>query len=415
MHYLILSFTHKNTTIAVRDRLAFNDDGQKAQFLAHCQASPHVNEAFVISTCNRVETIISCKNPEATAALVYKLFSARSGLDFEELTSLGEMFEDQSAIHHLFTVASSLDSLVVGETQIAGQLKEAYRFAMEKGYCGDKLTRAINYAFRCAAEVRNAFDISSGAVSVASVAVSQAKEAFDGSLEGRTALVVGSGEMSVIAAKTLVNFGAKVTMTNRTRAKAEAIAEEIGGAIEPFEHLGRVLGDYDMLFTATSALSPIVGKGVRLPDARPRHWFDMAVPRDVDDVVHPGLKIYRVDDLQCIVDANMTMREEQARRSYGIVGRHTGEFYTWLKMLNLEPLLKELYLRADAAAETEAARAVKKGFVPAKYAEQAEKMCQQTLRRFLHPQTEQLRKVAEIGDMDAMVASLNFMLNLKEE
>ncbi len=414
MHYLILSFTHKNTTLPIRDKLSFSDDGAKRDFLQQTLASPYLNEAFVLSTCNRIELISSCNNPGEAAKHLFMLLNAHSGISLNELEGRAELFEDQGAIHHLFSVASSLDSLIVGETQIAGQLKDAYRFAFEQGFCADKLTRAVSYAFKCAAEVRNRTDISSKPVSVASVAVAAARRAF-GSLSGKKALVIGSGEMSVIAARTLKNHGAEVSLMNRTMAKIEPLAEEVEGKLVPFVRLGEVLGDYDMIFTATSAEAPIIDGKIRLKKERECHWFDMAVPRDIGDIDHAMVTVYRVDDLKNTVDENIMLREEEAKASFAIVGRYTAEFYAWLKSLNIEPLIKELYRRADEAAAAETARAVGKGFVPGAYEAQAQKMALQAIKRFLHPQVQQLRKAADEGDIDAMIDSMAFILDMSEE
>jgi len=414
MHYLVLSFTHKNTTLPIRDKLAFNDDETKAAFLEKSLDSPYVNEALLLSTCNRIEVIASCNNLDEAAKHLYLLLNEHSGIDLDELEGRAERFEDQGAIHHLFSVASSLDSLIVGETQIAGQLKDAYRFALDRGRCGDKLTRAVNYAFKCAAEVRNRTNISSKPVSVASVAVAAARRAF-GSLEGKKALVIGAGEMSVIAARTLKNHGADVSLMNRTMAKIEALAEEVNGTLVPFSRLPDVLGDYDMIFTATGAQEPIIPDAPRLKTDRACHWFDMAVPRDIGTVDHAMVTVYRVDDLKNTVDENIMLREEEAKASFKIVGRYTAEFYAWLKSLNIEPLIKTMYARAAASAKAETARAVKKGFIPEMFAAQAEKMARQTLKRYLHPQVQQLRKAADIGDIDAMIESMEFILNMNEE
>ncbi|MEJ2501399.1 MAG: glutamyl-tRNA reductase, partial [Campylobacterales bacterium] len=382
MHYLILSFTHKNTTLPIRDKLAFNDDEAKITFLERALEAPYINEAIVLSTCNRIELIASCNNPGEAAKHLYLLLNEHSGISLNELEGRAELFEDQGAIHHFFSVASSLDSLIVGETQIAGQLKDAYRFSLERGFCGDKLTRAVNYAFKCAAEVRNRTNISSKPVSVASVAVAAARRAF-GTLAGRRALVIGSGEMSVIAARTLKNHGADVSLMNRTMAKIEALAEEVDGTLVPFNRLKEVLDDYDMIFTATSAEAPIIDGKIPLKDDRLCHWFDMAVPRDIGDISHDRVTVYRVDDLKNTVDENIMLREEEAKASFAIVGRYTAEFYAWLKSLNIEPLIKELYRRADEAAGIETARALKKGFLPDSHAAEAEKMALQAIKRFL--------------------------------
>lgn len=414
MHYLILSFTHKNTTLPIRDKLAFNDEESKRRFLAETTACAYVNEAFVLSTCNRIEVVASCNNLNGSADHLFGLLGAHSGIAADELKGRAELFEDQGAIHHLFSVASSLDSLIVGETQIAGQLKDAYRFALDAGYSGDKLTRAVTYAFKCAAEVRNRTDISSKPVSVASVAVAAARRAF-GSLEGRSALVIGSGEMSIIAARTLKNHGCRIALMNRTMAKIEALAEEVDGKLVPFNRLQESLDDYDMIFTATSALEPIIKGPVKFKTLYRRHWFDMAVPRDIGDIDHDAITVHRVDDLKNEVDENIMLREEEAKASFSIVGRFTSEFYAWLKSLNIEPLIKTMYERAEAAARAETARAVKKGFIPETHAAEAEKMALQSLKRYLHPHVSQLRRAAEIGDIDTMIESVKFILNMNEE
>jgi len=414
MHYLILSFTHKNTTLPIRDKLSFNDDATKEAFLERALVSPFVNEAVVLSTCNRIEIIASCNNLNESAKHFFLLLHEHSGIDLNELEGRAELFEDQGAIHHLFSVASSLDSLIVGETQIAGQLKDAYRFSLERACCADKLTRAVNYAFKCAAEVRNRTNISSKPVSVASVAVAAARRAF-GSLQEKRALVIGSGEMSVIAARTLKNHGAEVSLMNRTMAKVEALAEELGATLVPFSRLADVLNDYDMIFTATSAQEPIIEGAIRLKPERQCHWFDMAVPRDIGDIDHAMVTVHRVDDLKNTVDENIMLREEEAKASFKIVGRYTAEFYAWLKSLNIEPLIKTMYARAEASAKAETARALKKGFIPDTYAAQAEKMALQTLKRYLHPQVQQLRRAADVGDIDAMIDSIEFILNMSEE
>jgi glutamyl-tRNA reductase len=414
MHYLILSFTHRNTTLPIRDKLAFNDDESKLAFLRRSLESPFVNEAIVLSTCNRIEVITSCNNPAEASKHLYLLLHEHSEIALDELEGRAEQFEDQGAIHHLFSVASSLDSLIVGETQIAGQLKDAYRFAMQHDMCADKLTRAVNYAFKCAAEVRNRTDISSKPVSVASVAVAAARRAF-GSLEGRSALVIGSGEMSVIAARTLKNHGADVSLMNRTMAKIEALAEEVGGKLVPFNRLSQVLGDYDMVFSATSSETPIIDGSIPVHRNAPSHWFDMAVPRDIDEVNHAMVRVYRIDDLKNTVDENIMLREEEAKASFAIVGRYTAEFYAWLKSLNIEPLIKTMYRRAEAAAHEESVRAINKGFLPKAYEAQAQKMALQAIKRYLHPQVMQLRRAADVGDIDAVIESMTFILNMSEE
>ncbi len=415
MHYLIASFTHKNTTISIRDKLSFKDDEQKIEFLKQALELTHIGEAILVATCNRIEMIVSTNNIFVSTEYIAKLFSSHSDIDLLELEGRMDTFEDQSAIHHLFSVASSLDSLVVGETQITGQLKDAFKFSRAHKFCGDKLTRAINYAFRCAAEVRNSTNISSKPVSIASVAVASSRQKL-GSLDGVKALVIGSGEMSVIAVKTLLNHGASVTMMNRTLTKIEHLASEVNVSIESYDNLSEVLGDYELIFTATSSPSPIITNDMASTSCSSRcYWYDMAIPRDIEDISCDLIEVLRIDDLKNIVDENIMLREEEARESFAIVGAHTQEFYSWLKSLNIEPIIKELYVRADRAAFDETTRALKSGYITKEQFDSSLKLARQALKRYLHPHAKRLRAVVDIGDIDAMMESMRYILDRPKE
>jgi len=413
MHYLTISFTHKNSTLAIRERLAYNEDHELDGCLTKLLLDPSINEGILISTCNRMEIITSCNNVENASRHIFETLSMRSDISVQELRRRADQLDDYSAIHHLFTVASSLDSMVVGETQIAGQLKDAFRFALHNGFCGQKLTRAINYAFKCAAEIRNVTDISSKPVSIASVAVAKAKEVA-GSLDGKKALVIGSGEMSVITSKNLKNNNAEVTIMNRTRSKAEAIAEELDLKVEDFERLHDVLDDFDLLFTATGSKQPIIKEKDAKYSLEKKYWFDMAVPRDIEEFEHGSIELYYVDDLKSIVDNNIMLREDEARASYVIIGRYVKEFFECLKSLSVEPLIKELYLRAFRAAEAESSRAVKKGFIPAEYSAEAKKMCEQAMKRFLHDKAKRMRNMKTDDRIDDLLGSLELILGIDE-
>jgi len=195
LEYLVFSFTHKNTDIATREKLSFNNELEKESFLKDISKSGEINEAILLSTCNRIELILSINESKLASEFSIQCFCDHSGMQKNELEELVDIYEDESAVHHIFTVASSLDSLVVGETQIAGQLKDAFKFSIEKEFCGQDLSRVLHYAFKCAARVRNVTQLGSGSVSVASTAVSQAKKIYENS-EGVRALVIGAGEMS---------------------------------------------------------------------------------------------------------------------------------------------------------------------------------------------------------------------------
>jgi glutamyl-tRNA reductase len=414
MHYLVVSFTHRNTTLAIREKLAFPDDDQLESCLQKLITHNAINEVILISTCNRIEVLCSCSSVVDATEHIFTLLGDRSGISIEELEGRADVFDDQGAIHHLFSVASSLDSMVVGETQIAGQLKDAFRFSVERGYSGQKLSRAMHYAFKCAAEVRNATDISSKPVSIASVAVAQVKKDA-GSLAGKKALIIGAGEMSQLSARYLVSAGVRVTMMNRTRSKAEAIAKEFDAEVLDYSRLHEVMDDFDILITATGSREPIIRKKDVSECEQTRYWVDMAVPRDIEPVSTENIFLYAVDDLKAIVEENIILREDEAKTSYTIIGRHTIAFFDWLKSLSVEPLIKEIYLRGFKAAKEESVRAVSKGFIPKEYEFQAEKMCEQAIKRFLHDKMARIRNTSEQGQADMIIESLKYVLGIEDE
>ncbi|WP_345980805.1 glutamyl-tRNA reductase [Sulfurimonas sp. HSL3-2] len=409
MHYLTISFTHKNSTIEIREKLSFSDEGHLKECLAKLNSSEAIHESILISTCNRMEVFVSCSSVMTATKHIFKLLNERSGISEEELEGRADIFDDQGAIHHLFSVASSLDSLVVGETQIAGQLKDAFRFSYDNNYCGQKLSRAMHYAFKCAAEVRNITNISSKPVSIASVAVNQLRDILK-DLEGKKALVIGVGEMSEITAKHLISNGVEVYIVNRTRANAEELAVNCGAKVKDFSELPQLVNEFEILFTATSSKDPIITDAIIENCDFERYWFDMALPRDISFSHGENINLFVIDDLKSIVHENLTIREDEARRSYEIIGRQTMHFYEWLRSLSVEPIIKEIYTQAKKAAEDETARVISSGYLPKEYEKEIQKMNEQVLKRFLHDITHKIRQVSGEANADTMIESLKFLL-----
>jgi glutamyl-tRNA reductase len=414
MHYLIISFSHKNSTIAIREKLAFVDEIQQLKSMEKLNNSPAISESMILSTCNRVEIFCSCNDTEAASEAVFELLCSRSGMSRDDLHGRADIFDDEGCIHHLFSVASSLDSMVVGETQIAGQLKDAFKLSQENGYSAQKLSRAMNYGFKCAAEVRNATNISSKQVSVASVAVAKVKESV-GDLNGKKALVIGSGEMSVITCKHLSSQGVEVTLMNRTFEKAEAIAVECNARVRAYEELAYAINENELLFTATGSLHPIITEEIVKPCSYDRYWFDMAVPRDIEcDSEIWGIHLFSVDDLKEIVNENIALREDEAKLSYVIIRRHVIGFFEWLKTLSIEPLIKNMYLKAYRAAAKETARVIENGYIPQEHADAVQKATEQALKRFLHPFAQRMRDGSDAMRVDALIESMSFLMEQDE-
>jgi len=414
MHYLIISFSHKNSTLAIREKLAFVDEAAQISGMKELNSDTHISESMVLSTCNRVEIFCSCNDPEAASEAVFALLSKRSALSRSELHERADIFDDEGCIHHLFSVASSLDSMVVGETQIAGQLKDAFKLSQDNGLSSQKIARAMSYAFKCAAEVRNATNISSKPVSVASVAVAKVKENV-GDLSDKRALVIGSGEMSVITCKHLVAQGVDVTIMNRTFEKAETIANECDARVRSFEELSHAVNEYELLFTSTGSLHPIITESMVRPCEFTRYWFDMAVPRDIEcNNEIWDIQLFQVDDLKEIVSENIALREDEAKLSYVIVRRHVLGFFEWLKTLSVEPLIKSMYVQAYQAATEEATRVIDRGYIPKEYEYAVRKATEQALKRFLHPFAERMRDGSDPMRVDTLIESMSFLMNEEE-
>ena len=410
MHYLTVSFSYKNAELEIREKLAYSYDKEKEGCLKKLLQSPSINEAFVLSTCNRTEIYASCSDIKNAINHIFTLLELRSGVDKNELKQKAEVVDDSSAIHHLFAVASSIDSMVVGETQIAGQLKDAFRFAHEKGFCSKKLSRAVSHAFKCAAKVRNFTDISSGATSVASVAIHLIKDKV-GDLKDKKALIIGVGEMSEISARHLVKDGVKTYITNRTKVKAEALANECGCEVYEYGELDKAVNEFDIIFSATSATYPIITDDMIEPTSFKRYFVDLAIPRDIEITPRDDIEVYTIDDLKEIIEKNKAKKEQYVRQAHGIVGRSVVEFFEWLDTLNVEPIIKEIYQKAYKAAEIETKRVIKKGFIPKEYEKQAQKMAEQTLKRFLHDMTKKMREASHEAKTDSVTGAFQYILN----
>ena len=417
MYYQVISFSHKNCDLAMREKLAFANNEEKKIMLNALVEFDFIHEAFIVSTCNRVEIVMATRDNFSSYHTVLGLVSQHSTLNFYDIKATAKRYDDEEAIGHIFSVVSSLDSLVVGESQITGQVKEAFRFSYENGTAGRKLNRVVSYAIKCAAQVRNETNISEHPISIASVAVSQAQKILGENMLGMTAVVVGTGEIGVLAAKHLLRAGCDVVLMGRDLEKVQQIAQGLGENVkaDTSDKLDKYLNRYRLLFSATSSSEYIITKGMIENDMLPRLWFDMAIPRDIEDMDIEKLRLFRIDDLQSISQDNHALREEQAVRASEIVERYKDEFYAWLRALSVEPVIKQMREHVSAAIEREMQRAIKKGFVPAEYEENMRKMAYQMFNRFLHDPTQNLRHSSAQKQNANCLESVKDMFNINTE
>ncbi|EAH4928294.1 glutamyl-tRNA reductase [Campylobacter coli] len=409
--YYCISFTHKNTDIALREKLSFSNEAKKSEFLKIISTHENIEECLVISTCNRVEIVAFVKM--ACAEFIVKSLALLCDVDKDILLEKADIFEDSGAIHHLFSVASSLDSLVVGETQIAGQLKDAFAFALKNNFCAVHLSRAIHSAFKCAAKVRNETQISKNPISVASVAVAKAKELLP--LDGKSAIVIGAGEMGELAAKHLITAGARVIVLNRDMEKARILCERLGvlSECDSLNNLKKYLDEYELFFSATNAPNAIIANSLIDEVSHKRYFFDIAVPRDIDISENEKISVFAVDDLEVVVRKNLALREQEARMAYGIIGRETAEFFRYLNDLALTPIIKAIRLQAKECANKQLQIALDKGYLKHSDEEEARKLIHQVFKAFLHTPTMNLKHLQGKMQSDTVINAMRYIFDLE--
>jgi len=416
VHYLLVSLSHKNSDIAIREKLSFDQERQ-AKIMEELTNNAVINESVVISTCNRLEVVVNTTKPSDALGRVMETLHNHSGVDRSELEGRADVFEDEGAVKHLFSVAGALESIVVGENQIIGQLRDSYNYAQEKQFCKTKLSRLFGHAFRCAAEIKSVTDIGKNPVSVASAAVVLAKEALGGNLGGFSAVVFGTGEMSVLTMKHLVANEVNVILVGRDRDKGIQVASEISDKIvvAPYSELANLINSHRIFFTATSAPHAVITDDMVVEKDFNRYWFDLAVPRDIDIKRCEKIKVYTVDDLKTVVEKNMSLREEEASKAYKVVGEYTNSFFSWLDTLSVDPIIKALRQNAQQAAKNEIEKAVAKGYIPPEYQKSLSQVLHNAFSAFLHQPTVAIKEIADKPEADAVINVVKRLFDIEQD
>ena len=325
MPIVVIGLSHHSSPVTVRERFAFGED-RIPPALQGLRDSGTADEAVILSTCNRVEIYASTplEPDRAFAALKQFLVDCHEYRDplTDEIYTLGE----PQSLYHLFKVAAGLDSMVLGETEILGQLKKAYDLALQKGYTGSRLNKAFQRAFNVAKHIRSETNIQRGSVSVGSAAVELAQRIFS-DLGNRDVLVIGAGDTSEKTARALLSRGARgIVVTNRSPEKALALAAELGGRALPFDQWAAEFPVIDIVISSTSAPDYILDRPkleplMKLRRNRPLLLIDIAVPRDIDPAVNllENVFLYNIDDLQAIADDYLKLRREEVARCEQII------------------------------------------------------------------------------------------------
>ena len=396
MFYQVLSFNYKYCEQLVREKLAFNLDIEKKDFLKNLIKLDYIYEIYVLSTCNRVEIVTYNKDTTLTINAVFKLLAKKSNINIDELKNLVKIYKNEKAIYHIFSVVSSLDSLVLGESQITGQVKEAFKFSVKNGVSGKVLNVVISQSIKCAAEVRRVTNISKNPISIATISILQAQQIFL-NLENIKVIVIGTGAMSKIIIKNLSKLKAKVLILARDLNKASILINKIDKSImcDNISNLNLYIDNYPLLFSATSSSDYIINSSLIRKIKETRVWFDLAVPKDIEDISIDNLTIFYIDNLQKIAENNQSLKKEKLNEARKIVLNYQEVFYINLQTKSIEPLIKTMRLKVNKAIEDEITRSIKKKFIPIEYKNNITKMAQQMFNRFLHNPTLNMRKLSK--------------------
>ena len=402
MNIVLLGLNHKTAPIELRERIAIPRD-ELPEATRALAAVPGVSECMIVSTCNRVEMLASVESPDTDLkGFLHRHF----GLDPSLLAAHIYEQHDRDAVRHLFRVASSLDSMVVGEPQILGQVKEAFAVARASGTVAGQLEHLLQSAFAAAKKVRSETEIGSNSVSIASVAVELARKIF-GSLHGRTVFLVGAGKMSELAARHLVQQGAgAILVSNRTQERARVMAEEFKGRVIPFEKLYEAASEADIVISSTGAPHPIFRREhgqafMQRRKNRPMFFIDIAVPRDVDPEMGKleGVFVYDIDDLQAVAAAHMAERSRVASDAETLIAGEVERFQQRQRTVNVAPAIVALQRQAEEIRLAELKRVqARLGSLSAEQVAAVEALTRGLVNKFLHPPMQALKQAAREGN-----------------
>jgi glutamyl-tRNA reductase len=398
----VVGLSHRTAPIQVREKLALPAD-ELPDLLRNLVQEAQVGEALIVSTCNRVELVAAPRaagepDLERVAEICARALAARAPAVAPYLYR----YSGGAAVRHLFRVAASLDSLVLGEPQILGQVKDAYELARHAGTIGSILHRTLPRALRAAKRVRTETSIGSGQVSVPSVALDLTRQIF-GELGRRSVLLVGSGEMAETVAKLLRGAGAKIVVVGRTRERVDELARGVGGQGRTWSELRATLCEADVVITSTSAPGFVIERDMVSHARRSRRgesqfYVDLAVPRDVDPRVESieGVFLYNVDDLSRVVEGTLSSRSREAERAEAIVQSEAQGYDRWADAEQATPTIVALRARLRAALEAELSRSLRGRLKHLGGEERAalSVMLEASLNRVLHGPTVRLRQVA---------------------
>ncbi|GAB4407528.1 MAG: glutamyl-tRNA reductase [Thermodesulfovibrionales bacterium] len=411
MKILVTGLNHKTADVEVRERLAFRGPKLEEGLLKLLEL-PGINEAMILSTCNRVEVYCDVDDHEKASDTIKNFLSEFHGIDRYAIERSLYIHRDRDAVRHLFRVASSLDSMIVGEPQILGQLKNAFDFALNKKTTGILLNKLMKKAISTAKRVRTETRIAENAVSISYAAVELAKKIFT-DLSGKSFMLLGAGEMAELAARNLVNNGVSdVKVANRTFERGYELAKEFNGKAVRFEDFLKELMHTDIVICSTGApayvlLKEQMQKVMKERKHKPVFIIDISVPRNVDPEINKidNVYLYDVDDLQEVVDTNMLERKKEAEKAEKIIDEEVFKFIKWISSLDSVPTILALRQKAEEIKNEELEK-FKNKFpeIDAEQIKAVEYLATAIINKLVHPPTVALKEDTE--DRDELIAMI---------
>ncbi len=404
----MVGVNHSTAPLDVREKLHITEETTPVLLGELKRAG--AEEAVVLSTCNRTEIYVSAESPEAAIRAVNDTLEKNLGITAEWLHHYAYTLSFEEAYRHLFLVASGLDSMVVGEPQILGQVKDAYKQAAQSGTTGQLFEKVFNRAFQTAKRVRTETRIGYNPVSISSMAVELARKIF-GEITQKKILVIGAGEMCEIALKNFKKVGVQeIFITNRTFQKAQLLAEEIVGTPSPFEEIPELLLKVDMVLSSTGADKPIIDKDLVLTvmkrrKQRPLFFIDIAVPRDVEPEVNKidNVYLYDIDDLKGLSQSHLSDRLQESERAHAIVEEETRKFETWLQQLELGPVITQVLEKLEKVRAAEVKKVAQRlKSVDEETLKQMEMLSKAIVSKIAHPHIMMIKKNGSPLVLDVM-------------
>ncbi len=415
-----VGLNYKTAPIALRERLAV-PEADIHDILQHQMTYASIREVALLSTCNRVEMTLVTHDPDAAIAIAHEWFAQKAGLPLSEVVEHLYAFNTDEAIRHLFAVASGLDSLVLGEPQILGQVKASYELALEAKTAGHILHRLYQSTFSAAKRARSETSIGRQAVNISSCAVELAKRIF-GDLTGKTVLLIGAGEMAELAARHLkANGCTEILVANRTLERAHKLAVEFEGHALTLEQLPDYMGAADIVISGTGASTYVllpedVAPAMQQRAGKPMFLVDIAVPRDIDPRIADieGAYVYDIDDLQQVVQGNQHNREREAEQARVLLEEEAAMFLVWLKSLESVPLIRGIQQQVEQARLEELKKAQRylKGLNDEQQ-QAVERLSRAMMKRFMHPTMQALKTLPDDIEGDLLMGAASRLFAAK--